>query len=65
MSSYTIFLGPLTGIMMTDYYIVKGRKLNVPELYDFDGIYRYNKYGSNWRALAALVIGFAPCLPGN
>lgn len=34
-------------------------------MYDFQGIYRYSaKYASDWRAAAALILGFAPPLPG-
>jgi NCS1 family nucleobase:cation symporter-1 len=34
-------------------------------MYDFHGIYRYSaKYATNWRAVAAMIVGFAPPLPG-
>lgn len=37
-------------MMMSDYYIIKGRKLSIPQLYDMKGIYSYgNVYGINWR----------------
>ncbi|KAK0446053.1 permease for cytosine/purines, uracil, thiamine, allantoin-domain-containing protein [Desarmillaria tabescens] len=58
-------LGPISAMMMADYYIIKGRKLSVPQLYDPKGIYSYgNVYGINWRAALAMFIGFVPPLPG-
>jgi len=49
--------------MIAEYWIVKKRKFNVPELYRPHGMYRYWN-GINWRALLALCIGFVPVLPG-
>ncbi|GAA5952121.1 hypothetical protein JCM10213_006491 [Rhodosporidiobolus nylandii] len=63
MSSYSIVLAPLAAILAADYFLVKKRKYNVPELYDFGGIYRYT-YGCNLPALAALCIAIPPNLPG-
>jgi NCS1 family nucleobase:cation symporter-1 len=65
LGGYTIFLGPMTAILMTDYYITRRGNVSVPDMYDFHGIYRYSaKYATNWRAIAALIVGFAPPLPG-
>ncbi|KAK4689323.1 nucleobase:cation symporter-1, NCS1 family, partial [Tremellales sp. Uapishka_1] len=63
-SGYGIVLGPFAGVMLFDYYIVKRQKLDVPALYDPHGRYRYNKFGCNWRAAVAFVVGFAPNIPG-
>jgi NCS1 family nucleobase:cation symporter-1 len=41
MSGYAVFLGPMAGIMLADYWIVRRRKLDVPALYDPHGRYRY------------------------
>ncbi|KPI41418.1 putative permease [Cyphellophora attinorum] len=65
LGGYTIFLGPMTSILMTDYYIVRRGRVSVPDMYDFHGIYRYQpKIASNWRAVAAFFIGCTPPLPG-
>lgn len=65
LGGYTIFLGPMTSILMTDYFIVRRRNVSVPDMYNFHGIYRYSpKYASNWRAVAAFFIGCIPPLPG-
>ncbi|KAG0650443.1 putative permease [Hyphodiscus hymeniophilus] len=65
LGGYTIFLGPMTSILMTDYYIVRRGNVSVPDMYNFHGIYRYSpRYATNWRAVVAFFIGCAPPLPG-
>ena len=50
-------LGPLFGIIMADYWLVRRSKINVPALFSTDalGEYHYAK-GINVRAVIALVI---------
>ncbi|WP_333770560.1 NCS1 family nucleobase:cation symporter-1 [Streptomyces sp. IBSBF 2435] len=50
------FLGPLFGIIMVDYYLVKGGRIDVPALFDAgpDGPYHYRR-GVNLRAVGAFV----------
>ncbi|HWS85183.1 MAG TPA: cytosine permease [Ktedonobacteraceae bacterium] len=48
------FMGPLAGVMCSDYYLVRKAKLNVGELYNPNGLYRYNR-GWNWRAYVAFL----------
>lgn len=44
--SYSSLLGPIAGIMIVDYFIVKKQTLNLPELYKTNGIYGgFNKAG--------------------
>ncbi|KAF6843922.1 ncs1 allantoate transporter [Colletotrichum musicola] len=64
MSAYAIFMGPMAGILFTDYWLVKRRKYDVPALYDPNGIYRYEKHGTNWRAFVATVLVIIPVMPG-
>ncbi|KKY15336.1 putative ncs1 allantoate transporter [Phaeomoniella chlamydospora] len=64
MSGYAIFMAPIAGILMSDYWIVKKRDYDVPALYDPKGIYKYNKFGCNWRALVTTLIVIVPLLPG-
>jgi NCS1 family nucleobase:cation symporter-1 len=53
-------LGPVAGIMIADYWIVRKRKLDVPDLFRTNGRYA----GINSVAVAALALGVAPNLPG-
>lgn len=49
-------IGPVYGILIVDYYIVKRRKVYVPDLYSTSRTGRYwYKHGVNWQAVAALV----------
>ena len=49
-------LGPIAGIMIFDYYLVRKRQLAVEELYRRGGRYEYSR-GFNGRALVALAAG--------
>ena len=64
MDGYTIWLAPISGILLADYWIVHKQVLSVEDMYHPEGIYRYNKWGMNWRAAVAFVVGFGPLLPG-
>jgi len=64
MSGYTIWLAPIAGILIADYYFVHKQVLSVPDMYRPEGIYKYNKYGTNWRAAVSFFVGFVPLLPG-
>jgi NCS1 family nucleobase:cation symporter-1 len=64
MSAYAVFLGPIAGIMMFDFWLIKGRKYDALALYHPDGIYRYSFPGVNWRAVVAFICGVTPSIPG-
>lgn len=65
LSSYSVFLGPMTGMMVAAYIVVCRRKILVDHLYcgNSSSIYWYT-YGINWRAPVAWIFGFAPLMPG-
>ncbi len=60
---YSGLLGPVAGLMIADYYVVRGRNLRVDDLYIRDGLYEYSS-GFNYRAIAALIAGAAVALAG-
>jgi nucleobase:cation symporter-1, NCS1 family len=60
---YSGFLGPVAGILICDYYIIKKQQLNVIDLYKQKGDYSYNK-GINYRAVIALVSGIIVAMIG-
>ncbi|KAH7909872.1 permease for cytosine/purines, uracil, thiamine, allantoin-domain-containing protein [Hygrophoropsis aurantiaca] len=41
LTGYTIFIGPFTGIMIVDYWLVHRTKVDVPAMYRPHGRYRY------------------------
>ncbi|WP_263382160.1 NCS1 family nucleobase:cation symporter-1 [Granulicella arctica] len=61
--SYSGLLGPVAGIMIADYFFIRGRRLDVVSLYHRDGPYEYSR-GFNPRAIAALVAGVLTALSG-
>jgi NCS1 family nucleobase:cation symporter-1 len=63
LGGYAAVLGPVAGIMICDYYLVRRKRLVVNDLYLRGGEYEYSS-GFNWRAIAALVIGSAVALMG-
>lgn len=60
---YGALLGPIAGIMIADYYILRKRSLEVAELYQSKGIYQYTR-GFSLAALTALFLAILPNLPG-
>ena len=60
---YGSLLGAIGAVMIVDYWIVRRRQLNLAELYKLDGEYSYSG-GWNWRAIAAVLIGVLPVIPG-
>jgi NCS1 family nucleobase:cation symporter-1 len=60
---YSGLLGPIAGVMIADYFVVRRARLALDDLYRRGGIYEYEN-GVNWRAVAALAIGAAVALLG-
>src|SRR5687767_2052929 len=61
--AYSSLLGPIGGIMIADYYFIRKQKLDVPDLYDPNGRYRFIN-GFNRFAIIALLLGILPNIPG-
>ena len=53
---YSGFLGPIAGVLICDYFIVRKKLLVVADLYQRNGLYEYQR-GVNWQAVAALAAG--------
>jgi NCS1 nucleoside transporter family len=60
---YSALLGPIGGILIVDYFLLRKRELDVKDLYRHEGRYGYSG-GWNPVALAALALGILPSLPG-
>jgi len=61
--AYSALLGSVGGILIADYFVVRKRRLDLEGLYLRSGPYWYSG-GVNARAVIALVLGIAPCVPG-
>ncbi|KAG9452512.1 hypothetical protein H6P81_005416 [Aristolochia fimbriata] len=62
---YSALLGPIGGIIVVDYCVVRRMNLDVGSLYSASpaGAYHYYR-GYNLAAMAALVLGILPVIPG-
>jgi len=60
---YSALLGPIAGIILTDYYLIRGTHLHREDLYKREGAYTYWR-GYNPKAIAALILGILPNIPG-
>lgn len=62
---YSALLGPVGGIMLVDYFGLRGRELNIDDLFSCykGGLYWY-KNGYNVAAIVALCAGILPNIPG-
>lgn len=60
---YSGLLGPIAGVLIADYFVVRKKILVVDDLYRRGGIYEFTG-GFNWRALGALAAGIAVALIG-
>ncbi len=60
---YSSLLGPIAGILIADYFFVRGCRLNIDAFYTRNGDYEYYK-GWNIYALLALILGIAPSIVG-
>ncbi|MFD2371476.1 NCS1 family nucleobase:cation symporter-1 [Brevibacillus sp. GCM10020057] len=56
LGTYGALLGPIDGIAIADYWLVRKRRIHLVELYKTNGIYSY-RTGYNSRALWAMAIG--------
>ncbi|WP_166416630.1 NCS1 family nucleobase:cation symporter-1 [Cochlodiniinecator piscidefendens] len=61
--AYSALLGPIAGIMLADYYLLRKQELVVGDLFRHNGIYSASN-GVNWAGMLALIIGILPNLPG-
>lgn len=60
---YSSFLGPIAGILIADYFVVRRQRLNVKDLYVRGGEYEFSG-GFNMKALYALAAGVLVALIG-
>jgi len=63
LGGYAAFLGPVAGIMICDYFVIRRRVLLVDDLYLRGRTYEYS-HGFNWLAVLALFLGAGTALIG-
>jgi len=60
---YSALLGPIGGILVCDYYVVRKTRLQALELYKLNGEYSYTN-GFNAAGIIGLALGVLPSIPG-
>jgi len=60
---YSSFLGPIAGVLIADYFLIRKQRLSVIDLYTRGGEYEYSR-GFNPRAILALSAGVFVALIG-
>jgi NCS1 family nucleobase:cation symporter-1 len=60
---YGALLGPIAGIMIADYFVIRKKHLDVDGLYDPQGPYRFTN-GFSLAGLGAFALAVLPNLPG-
>lgn len=60
---YSALLGPIAGILIADYYLIRRQNLNLDDLYS-DRHSLCNSKSINWISMFAFLVGVAPNLPG-
>lgn len=57
-------LGPVLGVLLCDYYLVRRKSLNLVDLFRKEGEYSFNNTGINRAAIIALTVGVLSALIG-
>ena len=60
---YSSLMGAIGGVLIADYWLLRGRELSLADLFDPRGQYSYSN-GINRRAMIALAAATAPVVPG-
>ncbi|GAA6005377.1 hypothetical protein JCM10207_002959 [Rhodosporidiobolus poonsookiae] len=64
LGGYSVFLAPVGGILMSEFFLVRHRRISLPDLFiTHRSVYWYTG-GVNFRAIIAFVLGIVPTLPG-
>ncbi|KAF2001592.1 hypothetical protein P154DRAFT_489970 [Amniculicola lignicola CBS 123094] len=65
LNSFGMFVAPLAGVNVVDFWMIRKQKWNVPDLYigDSSSIYWYTA-GINWRAMLTWILTIWPSFPG-
>lgn len=61
--AFSALLGPIAGVMLADYYLVRKTRLVVADLFRRGGLYEGSN-GTNWNGVIALLLGILPNIPG-
>jgi NCS1 family nucleobase:cation symporter-1 len=60
---YSGVLGPIAGVLICDYFVIRHKILSAGDLYKRNGQYEYSR-GFNWQAIIALALGAGVAFSG-
>ncbi|KAJ7107148.1 NCS1 nucleoside transporter family [Mycena crocata] len=63
-AGYSIFLGPICGILLADYFVLRRRVFDIAALYHKDFSPYWYTHGFNPRAILVFILALVPNLPG-
>lgn len=64
LSSFSVFLAPLMGVMICDYFFLRRRRIKLNHLYRPAGSDYWFENGVNWRVVPCWIAGWAPTIGG-
>ncbi|VUC20526.1 unnamed protein product [Clonostachys rosea] len=64
LSSFSVFLAPLLGVMICDYFFIRHQKVRLNHLYHPQNSDYWFTHGVNWRVIPCWIAGWAPTIGG-
>lgn len=64
LSSFSVFLSPVIGLMAVDFYLLRQRRIRITHLYAQTNSSYWYWNGVNWRAIISWVCGWIPTIGG-
>ncbi|GKT46841.1 transporter mfs1 [Colletotrichum spaethianum] len=64
LNSFAVFLAPIMGVMVCDYFILRQRKVKLSHLFHPEGSDYWYWHGINWRVVPCWIAGWAPTIGG-
>lgn len=64
LNSFAVFLAPVMGVMVCDYFVLRRQKIKLTHLYRPNGSDYWFCHGVNWRVVPCWVAGWAPTIGG-
>lgn len=64
LSSFSVFLAPLMGVMVCDYFLIRDQKVRLSHLYRVEDSIYWFVCGFNWRVIPCWIAGWAPTIGG-
>ncbi|GAA6041680.1 hypothetical protein JCM8097_003081 [Rhodosporidiobolus ruineniae] len=64
LGGYSVFLAPIGGILMSEFFLVRHRRISLPDLFIKEKSCYWSWHGFNMRGIVAFFLGCAPTLPG-